>query len=227
VGRLGNAEAREQAADYVRLQYQSALADTVLVMRAQQANEFADIKTPADIEKLAKDDPTRYVKWAEQQRQIDTAIGQVRSVQERTADDARQQWSAFVKRQDELLSEHVPEMADPAKAVQMQGRAVELLKDIGFTAQELGQWWAGGLRPPLRDHRMQRLVLDAIKYRDAQKKAKEASAKQVPPVQRPGVSQPRGAAQEAKIQELTKRLDATGSLRDAAGLITARRKTGR
>jgi hypothetical protein len=69
---------------------------------------------------------------------------------------------------------------------------------------------------------MQRLVYD-----DAQRKAKEAAAKPVPPVQRPGVSQRRGAAQDAQIDALTKRREASGSVKDAAALIAARRKAGR
>jgi len=47
------------------------------------------------------------------------------------------------------------------------------------------------------------------------------------PAQRPGVAQPRGAAQDAQIQALDKRLEASGSLKDAAALIAARRKAGR
>jgi hypothetical protein len=66
-------------------------------------------------------------------------------------------------------------------------------------------------------------VHDAILWRDAQAKAKAATLKQVPPVQRPGVSQPRGAAQDAQVQNLTKRLETSGSLKDAAALLRARR----
>jgi hypothetical protein len=65
------------------------------------------------------------------------------------------------------------------------------------------------------------------RYREAQRKAKDVVAKPVPPVQRPGVSQPRGAAQDARIQALTKQLEASGSLKDAAALIAARRKAAR
>jgi hypothetical protein len=43
-------------------------------------------------------------------------------------------------------------------------------------------------------------------------------------VQRPGVAQPRGAAQDAVVQSLAKRLDQTGNLKDAARLLAERRK---
>jgi hypothetical protein len=99
--------------------------------------------------------------------------------------------------------------------------------DIGFTGQELEQLWRGEATIPLRDHRMQLLILNGIKYRDAQQKAKDPVAKPAPPVQRPSVSQPRGAPQDAAILALNKRLETSGNLNDAAALIVARRKAAR
>jgi hypothetical protein len=80
----------------------------------------------------------------------------------------------------------------------------------------------------LRDHRVQLLVRDAILWREAKAKAKSRrAAKPLPPVQRPGASQPKGAAQEgaaqdALVQNLSKKLEASGSLKDAAALLRAR-----
>ena len=71
-----------------------------------------------------------------------------------------------------------------------------LLKDIGFTDEELGELWTGPARLPFWDHRMALIIHDATRYRQAQPKAKEVAAK---PVQRLGVAQPRGAARDAKI----------------------------
>ena len=51
-----------------------------------------------------------------------------------------------------------------------------------------------------------------------------ATAKPLPPVQRPGVGQPKGAAQEALVQNLARRLDQTGNLKDAARLLVERRR---
>jgi hypothetical protein len=62
-----------------------------------------------------------------------------------------------------------------------------------------------------------------ILWRQAQAKAKAAAAKPLPPVQRPGASQSKGATREEVIQSLTKNLDASGSLKDAAALLRARR----
>ena len=80
--------------------------------------------------------------------------------------------------------------------------------------------WNGHKELSLRDHRLQLLIRDATLWREAQAKAKAAAVKPVPPVQRPGAATPRQGTDEAR---LTQRLEQTGSLRDAAALVRARR----
>ena len=169
----------------------------------------------------------RYVKWTESQRQIGLAIEEVKATQERALREAQQKWFEFATRQDALFVEHIPEAANSAKAAKLQQAAVAVLKDIGFTDEELGDLWTGRAPLRLRDHRMQLLVLDATRYRQAQQKARDAVAKPIPPVQRPGVAQPRGAALDAALQALNKQLETSGNLKDAAALIAARRKAAR
>ena len=42
-------------------------------------DEFADIKSQADVERMANEDMPRYVKWSESQRQIGRAIDEVKA----------------------------------------------------------------------------------------------------------------------------------------------------
>ena len=90
-----------------------------------------------------------------------------------------------------------------------------------------GALWNGAKDLSLRDHRVQLLIRDATLWREAQAKA-AAQAKPVPPVQRPGVAQPKGAAQHAQIENLAQQLDKSSgvkALRTAAKLVAARRGT--
>jgi len=48
-------------------------------------------------------------------------------------------------------------------------------------------------------------------------------ARPLPPVQRPGTSQPKGARAGGGDPEPEKKLDASGSLKDAAALVRAQR----
>ena len=219
-----NALAAERLmAEQTRQRYETALPLLLNGLQQQQGGEFADIKTLADLERLAGEDRPRYLRWELQQRNIAAVAQQLAASQEHRASEHRQQFSEFAQRQNELFKEKVPEMADSGAAAKLQEAAVSALKDVGFTDPELVAYWNGGQTMSLRDHRLLLLVRDAVHWRDAQQKAKAATAKPVPPVQRPGVSQPRGAAHDVQVQNLTKRLETSGSLKDAAALLRARR----
>jgi hypothetical protein len=118
-------------------------------------------------------------------------------------------------------------MADEAKAAALQKKALAVLSDLGFEDAELAQAWNGAKDLSLRDHRVQLLIRDATLWRDAQAKAKAAAQKSVPPVQRPGAASARQGTDEARVQHLTQRLEQTGSLKDAAALVRARRAAAR
>lgn len=68
----------------------------------------------------------------------------------------------------------------------------------------------------------ERIMVDAAKYRLMQKAAKAQPARApLPPVQRPGVAQPRGNSQSANLQALSQKLSQTGDIKDAARLRAA------
>ncbi len=208
-------------------QYEAALPALLQTLQSQQAGEFTDIKSMADVERLAREDWPRFSVWQAHQMKIDAIQRETAAVQQRQADEQKTQWSDFTKRQDELFLEKAPELSDQAAASKLQTASVEMLKDIGFTPDELGKLWNGQGGLSLRDHRIQLLIRDGVRFREAQQKAKQAVAKPVPQVQRPGVAQGRNAASEANLQALTQRLSQSGSLKDAARLLAAQRAARR
>jgi hypothetical protein len=216
-------EAERSKAEQARHQYEAALPQLLQTLQQQQAGEFADIKTLADVERLAREDWPRYALWDVQQKKIAEVAQHLILAQQRQAQERAQHFSEFAKREDDFFKEKVPEMADAKKAAGLQTAALAVLKDLGFQETELAQSWHGQKDLSLRDHRVQLLIRDATLWRDAQAKAKAAATKPVPAVQRPGVSQLKGAAQDAQIQHLTQKLEKTGNLKDAAALLRARR----
>ena len=124
-------------------------------------------------------------------------------------------------------SKGIAEAANPAQRMRLEQSAIGMLQELGFSAQEMNELYRGQRTLSLHDHRLQLILRDGVRFRDAQKAAKEASTKPVPPVQRPGVAQSRGAAQDAAMQSLARRLDQTGSVKDAARLLAERRKAAR
>jgi hypothetical protein len=228
--KLKGMSAREQQLEQARQQYEQALPALLQTLQQSQAGEFADVTTHADLERMAAEDPVRYLRWDAAQKKIAAVTQEARAAQERQAQENSGKFAEFAKRQDELFIEKAPEFADKEAAAKLQGAAIEVLRDLGFDDDELGKLWNGQAGVSLRDHRLQLLIRDGIKYREAKTAVSKVTAKPLPPVQRPGAAQPRGAAKEAEIQTLSKQLDnASGmnALRTAAALVAQRRATAR
>jgi hypothetical protein len=216
-------EAERLRMEQVRVHYESTLPQLLQNLFAQQAGEFADIKTVADIERLAREDTARYLQWDLSQKKIAGLAQETMAAAQRQAAERQQQFAEFAKRQDDLFTEKVPDMADPDKAAHLQSAAIDVLKELGFDEAELAQSWNGAKEFSLRDHRLQLIIRDAVAWREAQAKARAAALRPVPPVQRPGASPTQAVRKEAELQTLSKRLDQTGSLKDAAAFVRARR----
>lgn len=213
-------EAEREAVAKARSQYEAALPQ--LLQQLHQTPEFADIKSMEDVEKMANEDWPRFARWQFHQQKIEAVKAELNASRQRQEAEMRTQWEHFAKRQDELFLEHAPEMKDATKATQTRQAAVDLLKEIGFTDEELGNLWN---TPTFRDHRMQRLVLDAVRFKDAKKSLVTATKKELPPVVRPGVSQP-GKDRDMQIKDLESRVDKSSginALRAAARLVATRR----
>jgi hypothetical protein len=220
-------EAERTKVEQARVQYEAALPEAMAALNAQHAEQFPDVKTYADVEKLAREDWPRYVLWDAQQKRIAGTRAQLAAASERQALDKQTKFADFAKRESELFAEKVPEAADPEKFGKLKDAALTTLRDLGFTDDELGKMWRGDMELSLHDHRLQLLLRDGVQFRAARAAAKNPTKQPVPPVVRPGTSQPRGAAAAQLVANLTQRLDKTGSLKDAARLLSERRKASR
>jgi hypothetical protein len=214
--KLKGLTAKEQAVEQARQQYEAALPQLLQTLENQQAGEFSDIKTIADVEKLARENWPRYLQWDVAQKKVAAVRQEMMAAQQRRSQEKLQQFSEFAKRQDDLFKDRVPDMGDPAKAAKLQRAAMNVLKDLGFEEAELASSWNGEKDLSLRDHRVQLLIRDATLWRDAQAKAVNAAKKPVPPVQRPGAATVKNAGAHAELQNLSKQLDSNPSGRNAA-----------
>jgi hypothetical protein len=227
--KLKGLSAKEQAVEQARQQYESALPILMNNLQSAMAGEFSDIKTMQDVQKMAAEDWPRYIRWDAAQKQVAAVHQEVVAAQQRQQTESQTKFADFAKREGELFLEKVPDMADETKAKAFQSAAMETLRGIGFKDEELALAWQGKIYVPFRDHRVQLAIHKAALWDQAQAKAKTVvqNAKPLPPVQRPGAAQPRGAAQQAQIENLGKKLDnASGvrnQLRAAADMVKARR----
>jgi hypothetical protein len=229
--KLKGLTAKEKAVEESRQQYEAALPLLLQVLQQQQQGDFADIKTIADVERLAREDLPRYLQWDLQHKKMSALQQELLSAQQRQATEKAQRFAEFAKRQDDLFKERVPEMDDSAKMTRLQTAAMNALKDLGFDEAELASSWNGEKDLSLRDHRVQLLIRDATLWREAQQKAVSAAKKPVPPVQRPGAAPVKNTGAHAEIQNLSRQLDQNPSGRNAAmvaaKLVAARRAAAR
>lgn len=215
-------EAQRTQAEQARQQYEAALPVLLQQLHDAHMGEFADLKTIDDVQRLATDDPVRYLKWDAQQKRIAAVAQQQQAAQQRQHDEFAKEWKDFAEKQDSLLLERAPELSDKTRAAKVADNAKQVLKDHGFTDQELGDLWNGKQALSLRDHRLQLLILDGVKYREAKSTVKPAP-KSVPPVQRPGVAAPKGA--DDAVQALKDKFERNPDLKTAAAMLTARRRS--
>jgi hypothetical protein len=201
--------------EQARQQYESALPILLANLQTAYGSEFADIQTMADVQKLAAEDPIRYSRWDAQQKQIAGAHQEVLAAQQRQHTESRQRLAQFVADQNQRFEDKAPEFKDKATRDKQTKVAVEVLTDLGFKDNELGQLYRGEANLSLHDHRLQLLIRDAVRYRESVSSKAEAAAKlaqqkkPIPQVQRPGTSASTrgGADHKAEIQALQKQLD--------------------
>ncbi len=192
-----------------------------------QNSQFADIKSMADVERMSIEDPFRKIQWDTHQQKLQAVAWEKQQAEQRQKQDSQNNWQKHVAEENSKAAEVNPELADPAKAKQLQSAAVELLHDKGFTDQELSRLASGEEKISIFDHRLQSLLLDGVKYQQAKANVSKPTVKPVPPVQRPGVKQAPGAQAQASVEALqTKLSKAKGmeSVRAAADLMKARRE---
>src|SRR5262245_56608109 len=82
---------------------------------------------------------------------------------------------------------------------------VQHLKEMGFTEHELACWWAGYNPVSLKDPRVQELIAEAVRFRQARASVK-AAARPQPVVLRPGTAPAPGRGVQQDIRNLEKQL---------------------
>jgi hypothetical protein len=221
--KLKGLTAKEQAAEQARQEYEAKLPAIMQALQDVNAGQFSDIKTMDDVTRMAAEDPFRKIQWDAHQQKMQAVNWELQQAETRKAQEKQTKWTEFVQKENTLFVDKVPE-ADRPKLKEFMANAPAFLEDHGFTQQDLTDLASGKERVAVYDHRFQSLILDAMKYRDIQKAKTVAVAKPVPPVQRPGVARPQGAAASEALQALATKFERTGSLKDAAALRIAQTK---
>jgi hypothetical protein len=215
------AQAERAQAEQARQRYEAQLP--ALLQSLQDANQaaFSDIRTVDDVQKLASEDPFRYLQWQAHQTKLQAVSAEAEKARGQQDRQRQSEWQQYRQREDALAAELIPELADKDKGVALMKRAADRLTELGFRPDELTRLANGEERISVFDHRFQQLVYSDLKLSEIQNARTAVAQKPVPPVQRPGTARPQGQANSERIQALTQNLNATGSLRAAQELRAA------
>jgi hypothetical protein len=222
----------------VNAQHTEALAGVHMQqLKDAWAREFGDVHTDADLANLARTNPARAARAQQLAAEFSTAAQTVQArynqeqQQVQAAHQQQQQqhaWVNYCQAHDDAFSRAHPELADPKVSYETQKEAIAYLQERGMSEDQIKQAWASD--PTFRSAAAQNVLYDAVQYRLASRRAKEISSKQrLPPVStvRPGVARDKAWVDHEQLSALGQRLGATGSVRDAAALLRARRAASR
>jgi len=207
------AQIKKQYTAYIQQATQQRERDLAFIQQAQQNG----IKEPTLPSRETFDqDPIGYMEqkleYDQAKAQYDAQVQQVRAMQEQQTQQREQNLQNYTMQQAQLLTDRLPEMADPKKSEAIKKGLVETGDYYGFTPDELGS---------VRDHRYIMAMYDAMRYRNLVNKRGMATSQQgesLPPVKSGARKRPnQGKAAARKKAEA--RLQKTGSINDAIDLI--------
>ena len=151
------------------------------------------------------------LKYDESKAQFDQNMFQLQNVQKQRVQAQQEAHQAYLQEQAQVLTQHIPEMADPQKGEAMKNALVDTGISYGFTAEEM---------QAVTDARYVRALNDARKYRElvAKRKSAQSKGEKARPVVKAGAKK-RVDGNAVTRKKAQARLQKTGSINDALSLI--------
>ncbi len=207
-----NAEARKQIQKHAAALQQQQ--QQVMQLHQQQQNGGLQAPTPPTRE-LFESDPIGYMeeklKYDEGKAQYDQNMYQLQNVQKQRAQAQQEAHQTYLQEQAQVLTQHIPDIADPKKGEAIKNALVETGVSYGFSAEEMQN---------VTDARYVRALNDARKYRElvSKRKSTQSKGEKARPVVKAGAKkrQDNNVVTRKKAQA---RLQKTGSIEDALSLI--------
>ncbi len=208
----------------VREGYSQAINTADAMTRATFMSEIPELSglEPAQFEQglamLQQVDPPRFQKAM-------NLLGRFHQIQ--TAQQQHHQYQAHVERQnferqaikEDARLEAMIANEDPARVKAVKAEVPAYFAELGLDRNQLHSLY---YNPVFRSAEAQKMMFDAISYRNMQKAARATPSRSLPTVQRPGVAPARMAAGTADLQRASAAFDRDPSLKNAGRLMEAR-----
>ena len=207
-----NAEARKQIQQHAAALQQQQ--QQVMQLHQQAQNGGLQAPVPPTRE-LFESDPIGYMeeklKYDEGKAQYDQNMYQLQNVQKQRAQAQQAAHQAYLQEQAQVLTQHIPDIADPKKGESIKNALVDTGVSYGFTPEEMQN---------VTDARYVRALNDARKYRElvAKRKSTQSKGEKARPVVKAGAKKRQDGNAETRRKAQT-RLQKTGSDADALSLM--------
>ncbi len=223
--RFNEAANQRKAAEAQRTEYEAKLPAVLMMLNAQIAGEFGDLRSMNDVAAMAEADPVRFNKLQARLMQVNQISTELKSAQERQMSEAQVQFSTWAEEQDAAFVRQHREFADPRKGSELRNGVAKFLTDVvGLVPEEIDQLHN---TPLFRDAKAQSVLYKAFQFHQAQEARKAATAAPKPAPQRPGTGSQRTSPHDATIKALEAKLANATSTREqidlGAALLAARR----
>jgi hypothetical protein len=204
-----------------------AVTQIAQVSFLSQFPEFASVapeNLPGTLEQMSRLDPARFARVQAMVATTEQLFAQQQVESNRQAELARQSFRSYARSEDARLDTMLKgESADTQAAVISE--IISSAKASGIDTDEFIRMFNS--EPLMRNATFQRMMYDAGKYRLAMKARDAASAKPVPPVQRPGMARTQAERQHTDLRTLNAKLSSSGDIKDAVALYRARKSNRR
>ena len=162
----------------------------------------SDKQEDIDWDKVYEQDPIEYVRLkAETDRKKEIrqqAETELKSIQQKQDEEQKKKYADYVTTQSNMLSDKVPEFADPVKKGKIQANVKNYLNEIGFSDQELSM---------LTDHRTVMVAIEGMKYSQLKKaKLGDKKVKNIPRVSKSGIPVSKDDANYERRKDAIKRV---------------------
>jgi len=216
-------------AEQVRQSYVDGLVAATQIAQASFLGQFPEVAgiapehLPGALELMSRQDPAKFARIRAAIESTDQLLAQHSQESSRLAELARQNFRNLAQREDARLDGM---LKGESKATQqaVSAEIVASAKASGVEPAELFRLFE--TEPLMRNAAFQRMMYDAGKYRLMMKARDAATARPLPPVQRPGMAASPAERAQADIRTLSSRLSSSGDIKDAVALYNAR-KSGR
>ena len=222
--------AEVEAAENARQQFAQSARTAAQVTAAALLSQHPEIASlsaaeiPHALAAISKVDPAKAATIQAQLGQVKALYDASQQAEQAQRQIQAQQIQAWVKNEDAKFERDVASKEDPATMKKIGENIFQIAQEAyGITKADFTHAWQ--TQPILRSSAFQSMMLDAAKFRLAQREVGSKLDRSAPPVQRPGVSQPR--SDDGEVSAAMAKFRANPTPKSAADLLTAKRDAAR